>query len=139
MSQHDFWVGPIVLGECSGACAANMWALAPIDAVHRLDESEIDGERFLELLAEYGLGPGETECLAVAEKMGFAICTDDGLARRAALQLLGSNRLIGTARILRWSVQYQIMPCTEAADKFEVMKQEGGYLPVLDNGFFCNA
>ena len=139
LQDHEFWIGPIALGECSGACAAEVWNLIQSGLIAQLQEGEIDGERYLDLLDELGLGPGETECIAAAEVLGFSVCTDDGLARRAALDLLGEDRRLGTARLLQWSVIERIMDCGEANERFTLMKLEGGYLPTLVQGFFCGA
>lgn len=137
LAEHDFWIGPIVLGECSGDCAAEVWRLMNEGSIRQILEGELNGERYLDLLAGYGLGPGETECLVASEGLGFAVCTDDGLARRAVEALLGRGRLLGTARLLQWTVMEEIMSCAEANANFEAMKVEGGYLPELDVGFFC--
>lgn len=126
-----------MLGECNGDCAQHVMALIAAENIRQLDEREIDGERFLELLDQFNLGPGETECLAAAETLNYTVCTDDRLARKAVADLFGMDRRIGTARLLRWSVEVDLMACVEAQQRFETMKQEGGFLPNLDNGFFC--
>lgn len=139
LNNHEFWVGPIVLGECSGDCAKHVISLMSHQKLSRLNEDELGAERFLQLVDQFSLGPGETECLAAAEEKGFCICTDDNLARRATIELIGQNRLIGSARLLKWLVQEELMICEDASNCFDKMKKEGGYLPTLNNGFFCNS
>lgn len=137
LPEHLFWVGPMVISECSGDCAVEIMSLIGRNKIHQIDESNIDGERYLKLLEETGLGSGEVECLIVAEDMGYAICTDDGRARAISSGRIGQENCLGSARVLRWMVECGIMTCTDARTAFETMKVEGGYLPDLETNFFC--
>ncbi|MEQ9490138.1 MAG: hypothetical protein RIM72_14215 [Alphaproteobacteria bacterium] len=133
----ELWVGPIVLGECGAGSASKLLDLINVGKIRKLDDSNFSAERYLELLSQYNLGPGETECITAAETTGYTVCTDDGRARTVVHNLLGSDRLIGSAGLLRQSVVFNVIRCGDANRMFEQMKLEGGFLPKLKESFFC--
>ena len=137
LKNCHFWVGPIVLGECSSETAATAFEMIASEQLSKLTESEISAERYFELLDDFELGPGETECLVAAEQFGFSVCTDDSLARRASEEMFGAVRRMGSARLLKWFVEADLLRCIEASYSFQRMKDEGGYLPDLPEDFFC--
>ena len=137
LSETRIWVGPEVLRECNSECAMAVLSLANRGEIGRIDDFEVGAERFLHLLDRFGLGPGETECLVVAEQNGFVVCSDDRRARTSTEIVLGQNRCIGTARLLKWCVRDRLFSCTDALRYFDLMKMEGGHLPNLEARFFC--
>lgn len=133
-----FWVSPGVVGECRAECAAELLALKAGGALSFIDDAEIPAARVLELLAQFGLDPGETESIAACESLGYSLCSDDGAARKLAAQLLGTFRVIGSLRILRWCVEERVVRCSAAFGVFGTMRDRGGFLPSMDQGFFCS-
>jgi predicted nucleic acid-binding protein len=102
-----------------------------------VDDTDIDGELFLRLLARHRLGDGETECIALAMVEDFGICCDDRRARDIARSLIGSERVIGTIRLLRWCVEDALTKCDQAFSLFREMRLQGGFLPETEQAFFC--
>lgn len=84
------------------------------------------------------LGDGETECLCFARLLGHKVCCDDKLARKALVGEFGSQNLIGSLRLLKWSVEQKIIPCNEARFSYLEMKLKGGFLPTnVPHNYFC--
>lgn len=102
-----------------------------------LDASVISATTYLELLDRYGLGEGETECLAAAKATDYTIVSDDLRARNVAVGLLGTNRVIGTIGLLRIAVAEKLLARDQAFVSYQVMKSFGAFLPTLtiDNLF----
>jgi predicted nucleic acid-binding protein len=97
----------------------------------------VPAPRVLELLAGHGLGEGETEAIAACEALGYMLCSDDKPARDLGVSLLGAPRVLGSIRLLRWCVEEKLVECTAAFSMFAVMKQSGGFLPKMEQSFFC--
>ena len=130
------WLTPFVVGECDLGNAADLME-AEEGCYFRLNDGDIPVDRFLELISEHGLGAGETECIAAAEALGYSVCSDDRQARALARQVLGEDRVLGSARLLKWCVEEELVQCVDAAGRFTGMKAAGGFLPPLANDFFC--
>lgn len=137
LERCELYVGPIVFGECSEGSAQELISLINSGRILQLPDDEIPIDTFLDMLAEHNLGEGETECIAGASISDFIVCSDDGRARYIGRTLLGQNRVIGSARLLKWCVEEDILICTEASSHFSIMKDMGGFLPTLADAFFC--
>lgn len=137
LERCRLWVSPLVLGECSISCAAKVVDLQNRGALGRVDDDLISSDVYLDLLTRHSLGAGETECIAVAQELGYFVCSDDRQARELSIELFGRGRTIGTARLLQWCVGDNILVCREAEQRFQGMRDAGGFLPVLERGFFC--
>lgn len=130
-------LSPIVVSECGLDCAAEIIALQTAGRIHFVPDEEISPDRFLELVADHDIGDGELESISVCEATDRAFCTDDAAARRLATNLLGAPKVMGSLRLLKLSVEASLLKCTEAFAGYEQMRDSGGYLPILDNDFFC--
>lgn len=128
-------VGPIVRGECGHDALEAMIASG---RCRLLDDGALPAARFLALLAQYGLGDGETECLVFGEaQQSLIVVTDDLAARRAVVNLLGDNRLTGSLGLLRRAVESGLIDGAEAMRSYERMKESGGFLPEISDKFFA--
>lgn len=137
LTRAEIWISPIVFGECEVSCAAEIMALHARGAIHLIDEALIPSETFLDLLAEHGLGAGETESIAVSKELGHSLCCDDKQARQLGASVLGKSRVVGSLRLLQFCVVEALLSCTDAFSQFSGMKAAGGFLPSLPESFFC--
>lgn len=134
----DIELTPIVVSECGLGCAAELMALEASGTIKFLGDAEISTDRFLELVANYDIGDGELESIAVCEATGRLFCSDDGAARRLAGDLLGAERVMGSLRLLKMAVQAAAVQCTAAFAGYLQMRVSGGFLPPLEADFFCS-
>jgi predicted nucleic acid-binding protein len=135
ISDLTLGVGPIVRRECGHHALEAMIASGRCRA---LDDSALPAGRFLALLARYRLGDGETECLLFGEThKGLIVVTDDGAARKAVVDLLGSGRLTGSLGLLRRAVVDGLIGPADAMGRYERMKASGGFLPDINEQFFA--
>jgi len=139
LERCDLFLGPIVFGECAEGPAQILIDLIKSGEITQLSDDDIPIDNFLALLSEYNLGEGETECIAEALSLNYMVCTDDGRARKIAKLRLGDERVIGSARLLRWCVEEKLLVCRDANQQFAAMKNAGGFLPNVPDGFFCSA
>ncbi|WP_188644017.1 hypothetical protein [Tsuneonella deserti] len=137
LARCEFLIPPLVFGECAPSCASSLLELRDEGCVEFLNDTEIDADRYLELLGRYSLGAGETECIAASVDNDFRVCCDDRKAREAAAEMIGQDRVLGTVRLLRWCVEDEIADCGEAFRLFGEMKGKGGFLPNTPQAFFC--
>jgi predicted nucleic acid-binding protein len=100
-------------------------------------ESDITLSEFTQLKKRYDLGNGETECIALCKKHGYYVATDDWKARNAAAIELGDSKVIGSLFLLRETVRKKIISCSTAKQSYLLMKQRGGFLPKIDEEYFC--
>jgi predicted nucleic acid-binding protein len=138
LTRCRFWVCPSVLAECRAESAARLLALNDSGLLSFINDREMPAARVLDLLAQHGLGDGETQAVAACEAFNFALCSDDGPARRLATQLLGADRVLGSLRVLRWCVQEELVKCRAAFQLFVSMRELGGFLPSTRHEFFCS-
>lgn len=138
LEDHDFFVPPMVVGECHGDCATDLIMLRDEGCLSFINDDVVDAEQYLALLQGHRLGAGETECMAVAAADDFHVCCDDRKARQAAAGLIGEDRVIGSLRILKWCVESLVIDCDAAFRAFETMRQRGGFLPDTQQSFFCD-
>lgn len=137
LEEHDFFVPPMVVGECHGECAVELVSLRDQGCLSFIDDDAVDADQYLGLLEAHRLGAGETECMAVAATDDYNVCCDDRKAREAAADLIGQNRVIGTLRLLQWCVHGLVIDCGAAFSAFTTMRQKGGFLPEMSQAFFC--
>jgi predicted nucleic acid-binding protein len=136
LPNRTFIIPPAVVTEFSvGDLTALQDALASGHAAI-LNESEVPGALYLKLLDEWGLGEGETECIAYASHAGIHFSSDDGLARRRATELLGADHVSGSLRLLKEAVEESLLTNEDAFAAYERMRAAGGFLPVILKEFF---
>ncbi len=101
------------------------------------DDRELPANTFIDFLALYDLGDGETECLAFADNdAAIVICSDDSAARAVASQRFGSERVVGSLYLLRECVRQNLIIHVQARAVYELMKYRGGFLPELPDDYF---
>lgn len=98
----------------------------------RLRNEDLDAAAFLDLVDKYGLGEGETECLAHAlVSSDLIVCTDDRKARGIVTALLGRPRLTGTIGLLLRCFRNGGIKAEELRRSHEMMVEAGAFLPKL--------
>jgi len=127
---RSFQVSPVVLRESRTVGKAIRAAVKRGD-IEWVDDDAIDAQEFEDALEEWGLGPGETECILAAKALGCAVACDDGAARQVILLELGQPRMTGTVGLLREAVAAGLLTAQQAFDAYQEMKRLGGYLPRL--------
>lgn len=137
LKRCRFWLAPMVVSECQVGSASRIIELQSSNAVGFLDDNIVPTDLFFDLLTTHELGNGETECIALCKVSGYSICCDDRKARGLAQSILGTNRVIGTIRVLRWCVEERLIDCQQAFGLFRKMKAAGGFLPATRPDFFC--
>lgn len=135
LDSHRFAIGPMVLREC-GLHEAQLQTFVAAGLLTVVNDDLVSANQFLVLLERYGLGDGETECLAVAALTGASMCCDDAAARRAATDLVGSHRLSGSLGLLREAVRQGRLSSDRAFAAYEQMRAKGGFLPEATKEFF---
>jgi predicted nucleic acid-binding protein len=93
--------------------------------------------QFIALKNKYGLGDGETECIALCKNLNFAISTDDLKARKCAKTELGSQFVFGSLYLMRELVRAGTISCQEALTAYKEMITHGGFLPNVDATYLC--
>ena len=133
-----FVLCPLVIGECSAGCVAKLIELRERGDITWLDDTQIPAELYLDLLETYGLGEGETESLAAGRVLGMGLCCDDKQARTVASDLIGQDKVIGSAGVLKLCVEEGCVDCQLANEIFALMRIAGGFLPTLPSTYFCD-
>lgn len=130
-----FHIGYIVRAEC-----ADLQGVLDEEAkkgrLILLPDETLSPDEFAHILDLYDLGLGETECIALAQQRGFSVCTDDKAARRAAIECLGENRVLGSIRLLRECVCRRSMTPQGALIAYQGMKACGAFLPAIPTNYF---
>lgn len=134
---YQFSIGPIVYDECTKQPCMELEDEINKGRIAVLDGSGFSVGLFSQLLAKYGLGDGETECISYGSALGYAICTDDRLARESALKELGPQRVIGTIGLLKLTTTHHLTSCQESFKAYQLMVKYGGFLPKLKDDYFC--
>jgi predicted nucleic acid-binding protein len=96
-----------------------------------LNDAEIPAGRFADLLARYGLGSGETECIVLAEMGAKQIACDDGKARACIVDVVGPDRLTGSIGLLLSLGRAGLLSPSQVRIVHTMMRQKGGFLPDL--------
>jgi predicted nucleic acid-binding protein len=130
-----FHMGYIVMGEC-GDLREVLEAWVSSGMLVMLPDNALDPEEFADVLNLYGLGLGETECMALAKQQDLCVCTDDKAARRAAAKHLGEERVLGSLRLIRECVRYRLLSAQQAHAAYETMKDQGAFLPPVSASYF---
>lgn len=137
LDDIEWWLPPAVVDESGPTCAAVTLELQRRGLINFLDDDQVDAERFLALLDAHRLGAGETECVAIAADTDHHVCCDDRRARTMAAGIIGTDRVFGTVRLLRWCVEQWRIDCAEARRLLRSMRDSGGFLPDAPQTYFC--
>ena len=138
LSDRRLCLSPLVIGECGPSCAAELLRLEKSGSL-RFDPQTISAELFLQMLEDFDLGEGETECLALSVTEAYVFCCDDGRARNIGKAKLGADRVVGSLRLLRWSVEDALINADRAFAIYQKMKGAGGFLPDMTRDWFAGA
>jgi predicted nucleic acid-binding protein len=124
-------VGPLVEAE-STTIAELLTQHFALGTLVRLRNEDLNAAVFLELVDKYGLGEGETECLAHAiASDDLVVCSDDRKARGVVVALLGRPRLTGTIGLLLRCLKNGILTADELRQAHQMMISAGAFLPPL--------
>jgi Predicted nucleic acid-binding protein, contains PIN domain len=124
-------VGPLVEGE-STTIAQLLGRHFGSGTVVRLSNEVLDAAVFLDLIDTYGLGEGETECLAHAlASNDLIVCSDDRKARAVVAALLSPQRLTGTIGLLLRCFRNGVLSADELRRAHQMMIDAGAFLPPL--------
>jgi predicted nucleic acid-binding protein len=139
LGSRRFVVTPLVVGEFRVGDVQMLTDAVGKGQVDAMSDDAIPASEYLDLLSDFDLGEGETECLAFAIRFGFDFCCDDGRARKCASERIGAHRVVGTIRLLYELVHEKTLRPDEAFDRYKRMVSAGGFLPHLGADFFDNA
>lgn len=134
-AQVRFHIGVIVVNEC-GELLDRLNEHARTSGLVILPDDMLSIPTFSGLLERYGLGLGETECIALAAQRGLIVCTDDRAARRAAVRHLGEERVVGSLGLIRECVRNGHIGRGQAIAAYEKMKHGGAFLPEIPSEYF---
>jgi predicted nucleic acid-binding protein len=133
-----YLIGIIVNEEC---CEIENQKIIIEDFVRagllKIHDKDVELSAFVALKTKYQLGDGETESIALITENGHSISSDDAKARSSALYEVGTSRVIGSLFLLRQAVRDKLMSCDDAKTAFLLMKVKGGFLPNIDDEYFC--
>ena len=124
----DLCFGPLVRRECM-SISGYLDKLISEDPSRLVDDSKLPASIFIGLQSKYALGPGETECLAIATHAGCNVSCDDRLARAMIEHELGKARLTGTIGLLKQLVDTCILTGRQVAEAHAKMIAHGAFLP----------
>ncbi len=80
--------------------ALREWGIVELKAWPTLEE---DAEQAKRLMAQYRLDDGEAFALALAAKSTFPLLIEDGAGRRAAKEVLGTERVLSGLDLVWWA------------------------------------
>lgn len=121
-------IGPQVRDECA-SIAPLLNAMIGVGRIEVLDDDDLPASLFFQLRDTYGLGPGETECLAFASVGSQVVCCDDRAARSMIATEIGNKRVTGSLGLLIQAIHFGMIDLVEAFAKYEKMRLCGGFLP----------
>ena len=136
LSKRTFVIPPAVAMEFEAGDIAALEEAGKAGRVTILNDADVPGALYLQLLRDWGLGEGETECIALASHAGAAFAADDRLARRRATEHLGTANVSGTLGLLKEAVAESLITKDDAFAAYQQMRAAGGFLPEISIDFF---
>lgn len=137
LAGYSYYMGPLVEKECSDDTNV-LDTLFTKGLITRVDDSDIPASHFLQILQQYSLGEGETECLTLCGvDTNYVMACDDKKARDTAKLLYSSTRLTGSIGLVKACVKQGLISSKDAFATYELMKREGGFLPEIPKNFFA--
>lgn len=136
LEGHTFVLGPAVMAE-SLQLREEVTANLSAGRMTMPDESLITASAVASISGSYNLGVGESECIAICEaNRELVFWSDDRRARSVANALLGPQRVIGTADLLRTCVAQALLSPLDAYTAYELARSRGAFLPPLERSAF---
>ncbi len=111
-------------------------ALLAANLLQPISGSAVFASEVGQIAAPYNIDLGEAECIAIAEKNGYAFATDDNKARKAAQTVLGNHRVVGSLGLLTEAVKVGVIEPAEAAAGYSLMRARGAFLPRVSGNYF---
>jgi len=136
LGSDDFFIGSLSYGECKDPYRTKVDQAIANGSLSLLDDSRVSATRFADLLNQYSLGDGETECLLFTTDLGYSMASDDRKARTIAQSQAGESRVTGSLGLLRKAVRAGKLSQQNAMDAYTKMLESGGFLPGIDVNFF---
>ena len=138
--EHDecqIYLGSFVLEEVT----ASKFQKQKLEQIPRrwrtISADAINGDLFLSILNQYSLGKGETECITIAlQREEFVVAIDDRKARKITKNLIGEERITGSIGLLRMLTSEGSITPEYAFERYQYMKEVGGFLPDLGSDYF---
>lgn len=136
LQKCQLWVTPLVVETEIPTCGAVVESLIRDGSINMVDENCISADVFADVAETGGLGDGETASIAACVCLSYGFCCDDKKARQLASDIITRERVIGSMRLLRWSVEEGLCNCGDAAALHRLMIKKGGFLPKVDERFY---
>jgi predicted nucleic acid-binding protein len=136
LSKRTFVIPPAVATEFEAGDIAALEEAGKAGRVTILNDADVPGALYVRLLSAWGLGEGETECIAFASHVGAAFAADDRLARRRATEHLGAANVSGSLGLLKEAVTESLLTRDGAFTAYRRMRAAGGFLPEISIDFF---
>jgi len=128
---YRFLLGPAVTGE-SIQLREEISRLLEAGLFLTSDEAKVSAVAVASISRAYNLGIGESECITICQADAkLTLWSDDRRARTVASNLLGTNRVVGTADLLRACVEQNLFSPLEAYSAYELARSRGAFLPPL--------
>ncbi|WP_339699364.1 hypothetical protein [uncultured Roseivirga sp.] len=134
---YTFHIGNLVLEECLDEAQKIVVRQCILDGVIEPVTNDLTVREFNSISNKYGLGKGESECIAYMKKIGAIVCTDDNKARRSIERDFGKPFYFGSLFILREMVRQNLISCDESIRSYAIMVISGAFLPQTDESYLC--
>lgn len=127
--EDEISIGELCLEEVDDDQKASLMPFIDSGRVSVLSADDLDLDAFLEAKTEMILGDGETECIVWAAAADLCICTDDGRARKKAIEVLGYDLVTGSLGILKRLIECELLTIESAFFLYTLMLDSGAFLP----------
>lgn len=131
--------GPVVMDEVWG----NDKPLAGMEIPHQVItpiQEDISGDELVDFMEMHKLGPGESECIILAQRHGFIFLSDDKRARNVASELIGADRVVGTFGMALAVCKSGVLASADVVDGYMTAIGNGAFLPKRSReGFLVEA
>ena len=126
--NNEWLVGEEVISE-SKELKDDIMQLVDEGVLQIFDGDEISAARYIYFLNNKKLGSGESECIAYCETQQTVFVSDNGLARKVAIELLGGSNVLGSIGLLRRLVETEVLDAEHAVELHTQMIERGARLP----------
>lgn len=131
-------LGPVVTEEVWGNASHDGAFLVPRGWARELTEA-VESEEFASFMSAHRLGPGESECIILAERYGYFMLSDDKRARRVAASILGEDRVLGTLGVALNLARTGSARLESVFRDYDNARRQGAFLPLHSLPSFTSA